>query len=146
MKLTQIILVATFTVSFVNADDIKFIVRNETGKSVRFDFTKLGHCAELKGVPVTEIAADGKAEIVLSVRPELFDVNNKEKIVLFIDNYRIIDIAIDFPVGSALLSAIAHDIANSGNCSQSISFKSNQICGQSTRWQNIVYIRPRSTK
>lgn len=142
MKFISVVLISIFMFSFTNACDIRFIIQNKTAKTMVVDVTTLGHYATSKFIP-KEVKAGDNAEVTLSVKPEMFDVGKKEKIALFIDNNVVTDIFIEFPQGSALLSAIAHDTSSGTACSQSISFISDQVCGKSTKWQNTIIVKPK---
>ena len=140
MKFLQFILLIFLSIYHVRADDLRFLVENKTEKLVKVNAMKLWHYV----IPDTffeTIAPKQRTEFVFQVKPELFDLANKEGITLSVDGYDIINIIVEFPVGSVLLSAIAHDVVNKVAHSKVLSLKSDQLCNKSTNWQNIIIIK-----
>lgn len=142
MKFVLFILISVFTLSVVNACDIRFTIQNETQENIKINSSGLTRYAVSKSVP-EEIYQGKEAEAVISVKPEMFDINKKEKISLLINDNPITDIFIEFPKGSVLLSAVAHDISN-GTVSSRLVYVNDQMCGKSTKWKNVIRIRQKS--
>lgn len=138
MRFALSIFVSVFTLSAVSAGDIKFTIRNNTQRDIKIDSSGLAHYAVSKSVP-KEIRKGEETDAIISVKPEMFDISKKEKIRLFVADHPVTDIFIEFPKGSVLLSAVAHDISDE-TVNPQFDFVSDQVCGRSTKWKSVIRI------
>jgi hypothetical protein len=129
---------------FVSAhakEKVRFFVNNATGDVVTVDVSRLGRYAKVENEVPRTLAPSKDMEIILSVDPGYFDSNNIEGLTLLVGDIVITNIDVEPPLGSALLSAIAHDVGLMCSSRKTIPFRSDQSFGIKTKWKNVITVK-----
>lgn len=145
MRFLYINLFSIFVLDFAYSYDIKFTIINNTSEDIRL-------CTEVlckyivPNQSLRKMIPKGESEsVVLFVDLDSFDVGTLNKIVILSakNDVPIVDVCIEAPHGSALLSAIAKDAIGKSNSfiqSSSRAFQFRQDYGAKTKWKNTVTI------